>query len=640
MKFRGFQPDNRSFGLLHSQREMVGLSYPLLVALGGLSALAGLGQASLLVVVVRIATALTAQTEQITGRVGPLTATELTTNDLLWLGAALLGTLFVIELIASRCQARLYATAHRTTQRKLLTAYSNAHYAAQSRTDRGDTQQLLHVHAGQTASLVNAIGNGVSAAANFVILVLAALILSPIAAVAVLGGLAVMLLLLRPLLHKSKHHGDARASSQRKMASLLSERLELNREIRSFGAEATANAAIHQQIDEVADTFERLRFISRINSVAYRLGAFALILAMLAVISATDSTSLTALTGALLMLLRSLSYGQATQGALQSASEALPVFSQLVVEFERLESAERCSGEQRHPHAMGVLRLDDVSFAYTDAVGDGVGETAATPHHGGWGLDHVGSPALNAIDLTIDRGEFVALVGPSGSGKSTLMSLLLGLQQPTSGALLLDDIDVADISSAWWHKNVAFVPQEPKLSSGSVREAIRFGRRDITNADVERAARRAHIADEIEQLPLGWDTEVGTLGDQVSGGQRQRIAIARAIAGSPKLLLLDEPTSALDERSEALISNTILSLRDSTSIVAIAHRPRTIEHADRVVHIVNGRISNDREPRGAEIDETRATTDPDAAQSSPLTLSLDDDRTIKLDPLQKVEYPT
>ena len=569
---------------VRERRGQIGLSYTLLGAIGVLSTLAGLGQAGLVVVVVRIATALTANTEQFSGQIGPLSAENITTRDLLLIGLALLSALAATEIGGSWSQARLYSRAIRTTQRNLLTAFSGANFDSQNRTDRGDSQQLLHVHARQVGVLVNSIGNAVSAAANFCVLVVAALVLSPTAALTVLGGLAIMLIVLRPLLKKSRVHGDTRATQQRALASTLAERLELNREIRSFGAEEAADAPLFAEIDGVSATIERLRFISRMNSVAYRIGAFALILGMLAVIDATGSTSLTALTGALLVLLRSLSYGQATQSALQQINETTPVFSQLITELDRFSSSQRPTGAGVMPARLGNLQLDNISFSYDEQV-VGNGELILSDVEAG-----LETPALRSIQLTVHRGEFVAVVGPSGSGKSTLISILLGLQRPTSGRLLIDGVDHVDIDPDWWHKRVAFVPQEPKLSSGTVLEAIRFGRPNITDEAVKRAAASARIADEIARWPLGWDTQVGVLGSQISGGQRQRIAIARAIAGAPELLLLDEPTSALDSTSEALIGETMDSLRSNTTIVAIAHRPRTIEHADRVVRVVDGTI--------------------------------------------------
>lgn len=568
-----------------SRREQIGLSLGLISAVGFLSTIAGLGQAGLLVVVVRIATALTAGTHELSGQIGPLAAEGLTRTDLLWVGVGLLIGLAITELAASAAQSRLYARSIRTTQTNLLTAFSAASFEAQTKTDRGDTQQLLHVHSTQVGALVSSIGGGVSAAANFAVLVISALVLSPAAALALLGGLAVMLAVLKPLLTKTKAHGERRATQQRSMASALSERLELNREVRSFGAEQAVDAVILNEIGQVANTFERLRFIARMNSVAYRLGAFTLILGMLAVIDVTGSTSLTALTGALLMLLRSLSYGQATQNALQSINEALPVFRQLATELDRFTASARPTKSGVLPARLGNIELQHVSFSYDELNAANSAEVILADD-----LALRELVALDSINLTIDRCQFVAIVGPSGSGKSTLMSILLGLHKPTKGKLLIDGIDLDKVDSKWWHDRVGFVPQEPKLSSGTVREAIRFGRTNISDAAIQRAAAAARIADDIESWPHQWDTEVGVLGQQLSGGQRQRIAIARAIAGGPELLLLDEPTSALDEHSEALIGETMESLRATMTIVAVAHRPRTIEHADRIIRVVDGKI--------------------------------------------------
>lgn len=192
----------------------------------------------------------------------------------------------------------------------------------------------------------------------------------------------------------------------------------------------------------------------------------------------------------------------------------------------------------------------------------------------------------------------MAIVGPSGSGKSTLMSLLLRLRRPTSGSLQLGDIDLGRVDSTWWHRHVAYVPQVPKLQSGSVAEAIRFGREWITDQDVEWAARMAHIAVEIEKWPAGYDTEVGQLGDHLSGGQRQRVALARALAGRPTLLLLDEPTSSLDPTSDRLITMSMNLVRETTTVVAIAHRRSTVEAANKVIHIEDGRVvSTDDDPQ-------------------------------------------
>jgi ATP-binding cassette subfamily B protein len=558
---------------IHHHRQFIALSYPLLGLIGALSALAGLGQAALLLLIVRIATALTAQTEEIGGTVGPISAQSLSTPHLLWIALAVLGAVLLVELAAAALQARVYARSQRTTQRNLLRCYSRTSFAAQSRTNRGDTQQLLHAHAGQAAGFVNATCNAISGSTNFAVLVVSALVLSPVAALVVLCGLVVMLLVLRPLVRLSKRLGDRRAHEQRQMAAALSERLELNREIRTFGVEASADEQITTHIDSVAGVFQQLRLVSRMTSVAYRLGAFALILGMLAVIDASNATTLAALTGALLMLLRSLSYGQATQAAMQAMNEAAPAVGQLLSEAERFIHSTPAVGGRRPASArLETIELRGVHFQYEPEAYDGAAPNDAV---------------LTNVDLKIHVGDFVAFVGPSGSGKSTL-ALLLGLRTPSSGAILVNGIPLADIDPVWWHARVAYVAQDPRLGSGTVLDAIRFGRTGVSADDAKRAAVRAHIAHEIEAWRLGWSTPVGQLGDQLSGGQRQRIAIARALAGEPDLLLLDEPTSALDSRSESLIGQTLRELHGEVTVVAIAHRLQTIEHADHVHRITAG----------------------------------------------------
>lgn len=556
---------------IHRHRRTIALSYRRLGWIGVFSGLAGLGQAALLLLVVRVATALTAQTEVIAGDVGPLSAGDLSIAELLWAATGVLVFVFVAELAAASIHARAYANAQQQTQRHLLSTYSNASFPAQTSSNRGDTQQLLHVHAGQAAGLVNALGSGLSATVNFAVLVASALVLSPVAAVVVLCGLATMLVVLLPLVRRSKQLADTRASRQRAMAALLAERLELTREIRTFGVESSADGPVNEQVDAVASAFERLRLVSRMTSVSYRLGAFAMIIAMLAVIDASNATNLAALTGALLMLLRSLSYGQATQAALQATNEAIPVVAQLLDEAERWSASVPATPRNERPgDHIESIALRGVGFAYSD--------------------DQRAPAALSSIDLDIEPGVFIAVVGPSGAGKSTLMSLLLGLQHPSSGDLLVNGLAIERIDPVWWHDRVAYVAQDPKLASGSVLEAIRFGRPMISDDAVRRAARRAHIADDIERWPASWSTDVGELGDQLSGGQRQRIAIARALAGEPEVLLLDEPTSALDARSEILIGETLEHLRGEVTIVAIAHRLDTVERADEIIAVDAGRL--------------------------------------------------
>jgi ABC-type multidrug transport system fused ATPase/permease subunit len=200
---------------------------------------------------------------------------------------------------------------------------------------------------------------------------------------------------------------------------------------------------------------------------------------------------------------------------------------------------------------------------------------------------------LRAIDLRIAAGSSLALVGTSGSGKSTLVDLLLGLQQPTSGRILVDGIDVREALSAW-QANLAVVPQDVYLLDNSLRENIHFALANDPLLDDELAPviHQAQLEDLVAELPEGLDTSVGDRGTRLSGGQRQRVGIARALFRRPSLLVLDEATSALDNETERRITNIIDSLHGDVAVVVVAHRLSTVRRCDQIAFVEAGRIAS------------------------------------------------
>ena len=220
----------------------------------------------------------------------------------------------------------------------------------------------------------------------------------------------------------------------------------------------------------------------------------------------------------------------------------------------------------------GAVRFDGVRFGYGSARG-----------------------VLHGIDLAVAPGERIGLIGPSGAGKSTLVNLLLGFYAPEDGRILIDNQDIAAVTQESLRGQVAVVTQDTSLLHRSIRENIRYGRPDATEAEVEAAARRAQAADFIATLEdwqgrNGYDAQVGERGVKLSGGQRQRIAIARVVLKDAPILILDEATSALDSEVEAAIQTQLDTLMQGRTVIAIAHRLSTIARMDRLVVLDDGQV--------------------------------------------------
>ncbi|MGW4803828.1 ABC transporter ATP-binding protein [Kitasatospora sp. NPDC004272] len=202
-----------------------------------------------------------------------------------------------------------------------------------------------------------------------------------------------------------------------------------------------------------------------------------------------------------------------------------------------------------------------------------------------------GSPDLLAgVDLHVRPGETLALVGATGSGKTTLTALLPRLYEPTAGSITLDGTDVRDLSRAELRRRVAVAFEEPTLFSATVRENVLMGAPGATPEQVAAALATAQ-AGFVDRLPAGLDTEVGEQGLSLSGGQRQRLALARAVVGEPRFLVLDDPLSALDVHTEALVERALREVLADTTALVVAHRPSTVLLADRVALLADGRIA-------------------------------------------------
>ncbi len=199
-------------------------------------------------------------------------------------------------------------------------------------------------------------------------------------------------------------------------------------------------------------------------------------------------------------------------------------------------------------------------------------------------------PILDNLSVEIEPGSTVAFVGRVGSGKSWLVNLIPRLVDPTGGSVKLDGHDLKQFNLKDLRRNIGYVPQEPVLFSDSIKNNILFGRDDISDDTVDWAIEIAQLKTEMESFPDGLDTEIGVRGMSISGGQKQRLALARALVGKPKILILDDCTSALDSSTEAALWSGLHKVMPDLTALLITHRPDTLEKVDKIVVLKRGRI--------------------------------------------------
>lgn len=244
------------------------------------------------------------------------------------------------------------------------------------------------------------------------------------------------------------------------------------------------------------------------------------------------------------------------------------VNARMIYELLDIEPRQRDGADARPLDvSRAEVRFDGVSFSYADDL-----------------------PVLRAVSFVAEAGKTTALVGGSGAGKSTIVALLQRFYDLAEGAILIDGQDIAHVTKASLRANIAYVSQHPYLFEGSVRDNIRYGRPDATDAEIEEAARLAHADEFIAGMAQGYDTPVGENGVTLSGGQRQRLSIARAIVRNAPILLLDEATSALDTESEARVQAALETIMQDRTTIVIAHRLSTVVKADHIVVLEAGRV--------------------------------------------------
>ncbi len=527
------------------------------------SLIGGVAEAVFLVVLTRSAFAITAGETSM----GVLASRTLSVHQALLLALTLVFVRIATSAAANWYSARLNSEVTIGLRQRLASAFLRSTWSAQQGTRSGRLQELVTSYSGAGAALLGSFGAGVIGGFTLAALLVLAAAVDPIGSLIAVGALGVLGVALRPLRARIQARARLAANDGMALAVATNEISGLGMEVHVFDVRGQVEQRVRQLLDEGSLSARRLNVMRGLVPAIYTGLAYIALVGAIALASIWNEATLTSLGAVMLVMLRSLSYGQQLQLAYSGVQSSIPAVQEIFKEIERYES--QVFVDAGDPvEAVFPLVLDHVSFHYID-----------------------GQPVLVDISAEIVARELIGVVGPSGSGKSTLVQLLLGLRSPVDGRVLAAGRDISSLRHSEWARKVTFVPQEPVLIDGSIADNIRFYRPGITDEEVALAGRRAGLHDEVTAFPQGYDHPVGDGGGSLSGGQQQRVCIARALVAQPELLILDEPTSALDAKSENLIRDTIDDLSSQMTVVIIAHRLSTLDSCDRIMVIQGGAIA-------------------------------------------------
>jgi ABC-type multidrug transport system fused ATPase/permease subunit len=558
-------PGETPQGSMRSQLDLlIGDKRRLIVALSACSIVSGFTEAGILATIAQVAAARVGGSDKVHSHSG-LFSVHASTTTLLWIAFALTVVRFVLQWPLSTLPARIAAEVQSGLRTKIFHAFTHASWDVQSRDREGQLQEIMTNQTSQaTGGALQATGL-ITASITFVILMGSAVALSPAAAGVVFVIAVGMFAILRPLRSLGARRSRELSQAQVRYAGGIAEANRLAEDTQVFGVFDAQYERVAQLVRRCRDLFFRTQLISKLVPNVYQSLIYVLLVAALAALDAVGKGRAGSLGAVVLLLLRAAQNGQSIQASYQSLQQSLPFIDRLLKAERRYAESIPVDGE-RSLSSVRTIAFEDVSFEYNP-----------------------GRPVLSDVSFRVDAGEAIGVIGPSGAGKSTMIQILLQLRPPADGRYLVNGEPVRELKREDWHRLVAYVPQEPRLLHASVAENIRFFR-DISDEEVQRAARLARIHDDVIGWSDGYETLVGPRADAVSGGQQQRICLARALAARPQVLVLDEPTSALDPHSEKLIGESLVGLKHELTLFVIAHRMSTLDMCDRVMVILDGHL--------------------------------------------------
>ena len=490
---------------------------------------------------------------------------------------AVLGALIGVRLLIGSCVAvamgHLQFQMVTTIRSEVLASYSQGSWRSQADLDEGGLQQLL-VTLPNTASSSLA---GLLTHFGHLLIMIAmlgyALFSDPVLTIALIVAIVASSVAFIPLRRWIKSRSARVLDRQRGLATAANELSAMKFEVQAFGIAERMSRPIRELIIREGRMARRVSVAKAMVVPLYTTLTYLAVAVGLVILQGTSTDGLDEVGPILLVVLRSLAYGQGVQQAAVAIASLMPILDFLQKEVEKFQER-RLTWGSKQLKAIDGLQFEGVSFSY--AQSDGV--------------------ALRAASLSIGRGERVGIVGPSGSGKSTLVRLMLGLLTVDSGRVLVNQLSLHEHDRDSWSRRIGVVPQSAQVLRGSLSDNLRMYRDGIMDDDLWWALEIADLADDVRAMPQALDTEIGVGARTLSGGQQQRLAIARAFATRPDLVVMDEPTSSIDAMSEAAVSDAIERLPDDVTIIIVSHRMRILRGCDRLIVVENGEITANGPP--------------------------------------------
>jgi ABC-type multidrug transport system fused ATPase/permease subunit len=545
-------------------RWLLGDRVPTVVALTLASLATGFCEAGVLAIFAEAASALVNGDDSVRLSLGPLVL-QPGLGPLLGIAAVLSVLRIGLGFVQSVLPPRITGNVQAKLRLHVLRGFQRASWEVQSRDREGHLQEVMSNQVNQASQGAGAATGLIGSILAFLVLLVTALLLNPLAVLVVLGMATVLFGILHPLRQKGRSGSKQLSSAQLDVASMVGEMNRMAEETQVFGVASAQSARVEDHIEDLRRLFIRTQAIMRLAPNVYQSVLYLFMVIGLAAIFLLGVGNIPALGAVVLLLIRAGTYGQAIQGGFQIVHQAMPYIERVSETAKDYEESAPMDGD-RPLDQVESLGFEHVSFGYRPDL-----------------------PVLSDMSFDVAAGEAIGLVGPSGAGKSSTIQLLLRLREPTAGRYLVNGVPAREFRRRDWQSRVAYVPQEPNLIHGTVADNIRYFR-EIGDEQVERAARLAHIHDDIVTWENGYGRIVGPRANAVSGGQRQRICLARALAANPDILILDEPTSALDPRSELLVQRSLDELKGHLTLFVIAHGSTLLEICDRVMVIVDGQL--------------------------------------------------